>query len=106
MGNNIELFKKIASQYECKITEKEDCIEITANNLITSYYESGKIYKQKVVPCFLGLKQYGNHENFYGHEKTHEILGGFATTFTEERFLKELKRYNFKKIASEQLNLF
>lgn len=106
MESNYEKFKRVASQYEGVISDTEENIEITANNEIASYYESGEVHTKKVVPCVIGYRKYGTREVLYGHEKTYEILGGFSTGFNEERFSYYLKRYNFKKKQATQLSMF
>lgn len=106
-----ELFKRIVSGYNGKIVENENEISITANNEIASYYENGEVHTKKVVECVLALRLYIGEDgmkriSFQGNEKTYSIIGGFGSpSFSEERLLRELKRYNFKPKLG-QMNLF
>lgn len=109
-----ELFKKIASEYEGKIVEAPNTISITANNEIASHYQDGTVHTKKVVECTLRIQMYENEDgskriSFSGEEKTYSILGGFGTTFAEDTFRKQLKRYNFikkKETQDTQVSIF
>lgn len=107
-----EIFKRIVSGYNGKIIENDYEISITANNEIASYYQDGSVHTKKVVECVLKLRLYKTEEgtqriSFQGDEKTCSIIGGFGSpSFSEERLLQELKRYNFKPKGTEQMSLF
>lgn len=87
-------FKKICNRYVGKFGNDEWGFHFENINLITSFYDTGKICKQKKVLCTVTL----NNKGFVDvYEKTYEILGGRSRCDVTETVLVEmLKDYNFQ----------
>lgn len=99
-----ELFKRIVSEYEGKIVERENEVAIIAKTKAcgclskapTEWTISVRAYDNQGERCYL----------LSGHEKGH--WSGFGMTFTEEMLLLQLKRLEFvlKRLQYKQLSLF
>lgn len=110
MLNQIDLFKRIASDYVGTITEENECAYITNKNEICNYYQNGEVATKKVVPCKVGVRLIhlydGNTRwSLEFEEQTCLILGGGLCDFTEQGLIQVLERYNFKK-RQKELSIF
>lgn len=89
-----EIFKEIVSGYEGTLYEKDNQLVFTADNVLTTRYQDGRVYKMKCVKCNI----YTDGKTLGGEETTYEMIGGFGyPTFTKEDLISVLERYNFKK---------
>ena len=106
----IDLFKRIASDYVGTITEENESTYITNKNEICNYYQDGKVATKKVVPCKVGIRLIHLYDGntrwlLEFEEQTFSILGGGSRDFTEQSLIQVLERYNFK-MKQKELSIF
>lgn len=99
-------FRTLIEGYEGVITEDEDDVRITANNVITGYYQNGKVWRRRKVECIAGYSKEMN--TLFGEEKTYEILGGELGSAPDmEQAKRILDKFCFRrKQGYEQMSLF
>lgn len=108
MLNQIDLFKRIASDYVGMITEENERAYITNKNEICNYYQNGEVATKKVVPCKVGIRLIHLYDGntrwlLEFEEQTFSILGCGSHDFTEQGLIQVLERYNFKQ---KELSIF
>lgn len=106
----IDIFKRIASDYVGTINEENERAYITNKNEICNYYQNGNVATKKVVPCEVGVRLIHLYDGSLRwllefEEQTFSILGGGSCDFTEQGLIQVLERYNFKK-RQKELSIF
>lgn len=99
-----ELFKRIVSEYEGKIIERENEVLIIAKTKACGCLS--KAPTEWTISVRAYVDQGKKHYLLSGHEKGH--WSGFSTTFNEEMLRLNLERCKFilKRRQNKQLSLF
>lgn len=99
-----EEFRAIVNGYNGEITEDENTIKISAKNRLITHYQSGEVFADRIVPCYIAFDK--NCDTLQGEEATFSIIGGFSwcSPIKKETVIEQLERYGFKKKQIQQLS--